>query len=125
MSAADRIVESGGTIIVAAECRDGFPNHGNFRDLLKRADSAEGVDRCIREFDRVLLDQWQVQILTKILLHAEVALYSSLAAAEMAEAFVTPIENFQEAAIEIMRRHGTPCPVAILPDGPLTIPYLV
>ena len=34
MSAAFEVVQPGGLIVVAAECRDGFPDHGEFRDLL-------------------------------------------------------------------------------------------
>ena len=39
MSAAHKIVKEGGTIIVASECSDGLPDHGNFGDILKLANS--------------------------------------------------------------------------------------
>src|SRR5918994_1354049 len=35
MSAAARVVKPGGTIICAAECRDGLPSHGSYRPLLR------------------------------------------------------------------------------------------
>src|SRR5262249_42052034 len=34
MSAAAKIVKAGGTIICAAECRDGIPNHGAYGEIL-------------------------------------------------------------------------------------------
>ena len=34
MSAADQVVRPGGTIVCAAECRDGFPDHGSYREEL-------------------------------------------------------------------------------------------
>ena len=34
MSAAAKVVKPGGLIICAAECRDGFPGHGSYRELL-------------------------------------------------------------------------------------------
>ncbi len=34
MSAAAQIVRPGGVIICAAECRDGFPDHGPYRETL-------------------------------------------------------------------------------------------
>ena len=40
MSAAACIVKPGGTIICAAECRDGIPDHGEYQDLLQRAPQA-------------------------------------------------------------------------------------
>src|SRR4029450_11399567 len=34
MSAASKIVKPGGTIVCAAECRDGLPNHGSYGEVL-------------------------------------------------------------------------------------------
>ena len=34
MSAAAQVVRPGGVIVAAAECRDGFPEHGGYRELL-------------------------------------------------------------------------------------------
>ena len=39
MSAASRIVRPGGSIIVAAECWDGIPEHGEYANLLRTAQS--------------------------------------------------------------------------------------
>ncbi|MGB9864320.1 MAG: hypothetical protein ACPLPQ_11005 [Candidatus Saccharicenans sp.] len=41
MSAAARIVKPKGIIIMAAECWDGIPNHGEFKRLLWEASSPE------------------------------------------------------------------------------------
>ena len=42
MSAASEIVRPGGTIICAAECRDGLPDHGPYGRLLRRGPIAGG-----------------------------------------------------------------------------------
>ena len=34
MSAAAKVVKPGGTIVCAAECRDGLPNHGSYGEVL-------------------------------------------------------------------------------------------
>ena len=39
MSAAAQVVRPGGTIVCAAECRDGFPDHGSYREELTAAAS--------------------------------------------------------------------------------------
>ena len=39
MSAAAKIVKTGGTIICAAECRDGLPSHGSYGAVLASAPS--------------------------------------------------------------------------------------
>ena len=45
MSAAATVVEPGGTIVCAAECRDGFPDHGSYREVLASAASPRGAAR--------------------------------------------------------------------------------
>src|SRR6478736_9677374 len=39
MSAAAQVVQPGGTIVLAAACEDGFPDHGSFREVLSSAAS--------------------------------------------------------------------------------------
>ena len=54
MSAAAKVVKPGGLIVCAAECRDGFPGHGSYRELLERARLAARVparDRAVRPRD--------------------------------------------------------------------------
>ena len=43
MSAAYQVVRPGGTIVCAAECRDGFPDHGSYRQVLASADSPKAL----------------------------------------------------------------------------------
>ena len=43
MSAAATIVKPGGLIICAAECRDGFPDHGSFREVLASAETPQAL----------------------------------------------------------------------------------
>ena len=45
LAAAERVVADGGTIVLAAECADGLPDHGSFADLLGRATTAAGPAR--------------------------------------------------------------------------------
>jgi nickel-dependent lactate racemase len=124
MSAAARIVEPGGEIVVVSECRDGFPDHGDFRSFLEAAESPEALDRAIRDLPKPQLDQWQVQILARIQRHARVSVYSTMNPGELRSAGFQPIANLQEYVNETLRKRGNGCRVAVLPDGPLTIPYL-
>ena len=45
MSAAAQVVKYGGTIVCAAECRDGFPDHGSFRNELTQQPTPEKLPR--------------------------------------------------------------------------------
>lgn len=124
ISAAAQIVRPGGLILAAAECADGFPEHGNFkRRLFAHASAAEMLETILRpgfsEFD-----QWQAQLLALILRQARVGLHSQLDPAEVRRAHLEPIADLRAALWAELRRIGTDSPVAVLPEGPLTIPYL-
>ena len=43
MSAAAKIVKSGGTIVCAAECRDGLPSHGSYGAILRSQPTPEAL----------------------------------------------------------------------------------
>ncbi|MCA9987326.1 MAG: nickel-dependent lactate racemase, partial [Anaerolineales bacterium] len=62
MSAAAQIVKDGGSIIVAAACEDGVPEHGLYGTLLKEAGSPARVLEMIAAPGFSKQDQWQIQI---------------------------------------------------------------
>ena len=62
MSAAAQVVKSGGLIICVAECRDGFPEHGLYRELLFSYETPQAMLNAIQASPTTLADQWQVQI---------------------------------------------------------------
>lgn len=125
MAAAARIVTPGGLILTAARCNDGFPAHGNFRRLIEESRSArELLDRILTP-GFAMLDQWQAQYLAMILLKARVALFSELSDADVRRAHLTPVHDLRAALDAELARLGRDTPIAILPEGPLTIPYLM
>ena len=71
MSAAVKIVKDGGTIICAAECRDGIPNHGAYGELLAARPSPRELLDMIMSPGFSSPDQWQVQIQAQIQLKGE------------------------------------------------------
>ena len=52
MSAAFQVVRPGGSIVCAAECRDGFPDHGSYREVLASAASPQALLDAIAARDR-------------------------------------------------------------------------
>src|SRR2546430_15033462 len=59
MSAAAKVVRSGGTIICAAECRDGIPNHGAYGEILASGSSPRELLAMIETPGYSRPDQWQ------------------------------------------------------------------
>jgi nickel-dependent lactate racemase len=62
MSAAAEVVRPGGTIICAAECRDGLPDDGSYGRLLHAGKSPADLLERIAASPVTIPDQWQVQI---------------------------------------------------------------
>jgi len=123
MSAAARIVKPGGMIILAAECSDGLPHGSHFEKLLRRAKSPAELIALISTPGFRATDQWSAQIQAIIQQNAEVLLYSSLSDELVQGAHLTPCRDI--SATVAGRLAGRPSArVAVLPQGPLTIPYL-
>jgi lactate racemase len=121
MSAAAQVVRPGGTIVCLAECRDGFPDHGMFRARLVSSRSPAELLGSITEGRATQMDQWQLQILAKILLKAKVVMSTSfLGDEELKQSHLGHTANVSELA----RTLGEGASVCALPEGPQTIPYL-
>lgn len=125
MSAAALVVRPGGAIIAAAECSDGLPNHGNYKDILQMADSPRHVLDLIENPSFAMLDQWQVQVQAKIQIKARVYLKNSyLDPAQVRAAMLEPIEDIAATVEQLKKEYGSDATICVLPQGPQTIPYL-
>jgi nickel-dependent lactate racemase len=124
MSAAAQIALEGGFILAAAQCDDGFPSHGNFRKLLFDHDSPQALLRTILAPGFSLYDQWEAQLLALILMKARVGLRSDIPPDEVRRAHLEPVDDIRARIGGELNRIGMDAPIAVLPEGPQTIPYL-
>ena len=125
MSAAAKIVKEGGTIICAAECRDGIPDHGAYGQILASGRSPRELLDMIESPGYSRPDQWQVQIQAQVQLKAEVLLKSDrLSPDQVRAAHFEPIDDISIAADRALRRTGSNSTLCVLPQGPQTIPYI-
>ena len=125
MCAADTITAPGGLIITASRCNNGFPNHGPFREQLLRYNSPEEGINAISTPGFAESDQWQSQKLFQILKNCRIQLYSDMNPSDVRSAHLEPVSDIRQAIDAELRRINNPdTPVAVMPEGPLTIPYL-
>lgn len=123
LSAASRIVEKGGSIIIASECRSGIPGGSHFEKLLERDISSALLLDDIMHRKTAAYDEWQVQILLQIIRHCSVFLYSSMGPELQTKTRIAFIDDIERKMEALRTRAGFEAmPVAILPMGPLTIP---
>ncbi|MCP4640505.1 MAG: nickel-dependent lactate racemase [bacterium] len=124
MSAAARVVEQSGCIIMAAECSDGVPDHGNFGQMLHAAEGIEDMGQRLQAMTEPALDMWQVQVLLRIRQRCDVALFSSLTPEAVTACHLERVTDLEQGVYDRIRALGRRVPVAVMPEGPLTIPYL-
>ena len=124
MSAAAQVVAPQGYIATAARCNDGFPSHGNFRTLLMEHDSPEALLYTILAPGFLLYDQWEAQMLANIQQKARVGLLSELPDEDVCRAHLEPIHDIAAVVTREIARRGPDAAIAVLPEGPMTIPYL-
>jgi nickel-dependent lactate racemase len=125
MSAAATVLKPGGMIVCAAECRDGFPNHGQYRELLLSQRSPRELIDAIVSSRSVIPDQWQVQVQANIQTRATVVMYTDyLSDEELAEVHLAQTRDIAATVREELERRGPGATVCVLPEGPQTIPRL-
>lgn len=124
MSAAHKIVKEGGSIIIASECSDGLPDHGNYSKIFEMADSPQALLDLINNPDFKLFDQWQVQKQAVIQVWADVYVYSKLEDEQVLGTMLKPTHDIEKTVEDLKKKYGENMTIAILPLGPLTIPYV-
>jgi len=121
MSAAAKVVKPGGLIVCAAECRDGFPGHGSYRELLERHASPREFLQAIGQSDHVTPDQWQVQIQYSVQDHARLVMHTGHLSDE--ELRAVHLEQTRDISATVAAE-GDAATVCVLPEGPQTIAYV-
>jgi nickel-dependent lactate racemase len=125
MSAAHKIVKPGGTILCLAECSDGVPDHGNYAKILQMADTPAQLLQMIEDPEFQMFDQWQVQKQAVIQTWADVYVHSALSDEVIQRCMYIPAPDLIHTILKLQEKYGSDMSVAVLPQGPLTIPYVV
>jgi nickel-dependent lactate racemase len=125
MSAAAQVVREGGTIIIAADCWDGIPDHGLYSQLLREADDPKTLLDTICAPGFLKQDQWQAQVQAQIQLKADVYVYTdNLTDEQVQTALLKPSHSLEATVTELLNKYGPQAKICVLPEGPQTIPYL-
>jgi len=125
MSAAAQIVKQGGAIIVAADCWDGIPEHGQYKRLLFEAADPGMLLKRVRADDCACQDAWQAQIHARVCEKADVYLFShNLTDEQIGRALLQPCRDIAGTLERLLRVYGRDASICVLPEGPQTIPYI-
>jgi len=125
MAAAARVVVPGGTIVCAAECRDGLPAGSAYARLLAEAPSPAALAARILASPHTAPDQWQVQIQARIQREARVLVKADgVTADELGRCHLEPAPDASAAVAEALERAGAGARVCVLPAGPHAIAWV-
>ncbi len=124
MSAGARILKENGLLVLACECREGLPADSPLDRLMRSAQSPEEILTLLASPGFRRPEQWQAQIQALIQRHADVRVFSSLAEETIRSAHLTPCDDIAKTVKEHLEAQAPDARIAVLPQGPLTIPYL-
>jgi nickel-dependent lactate racemase len=124
MSAGARVLKQGGTLVMACECSDGVPTGSSFDQILRTAANPEEMLFRLTS-SSVQPEQWQAQIQALIQRKATILLHSSLSDEQVRAAHLTPCPDIQSTVTQFLTVRSNGTRIGVLPQGPLTIPYLI
>ena len=126
MSAAVQVVREGGSILVAAQCWDGIPDHGHYGRLLKEASSPAELLARIEAPGFSCPDSWQAQMQARIQGQADVYVRADgLTDEQIRRCLLRPCRRIEETLEGVLANEtGRKPTVCVLPEGPVTIPYI-
>ena len=114
-----------GTLICIAECRDGIPDHGYFFETLSQPIKPTQILENIKNSKTNTQDQWQTQILCKILSKAKVMIKTTgVSDNKLRLCHLEPISDLQKTINKITSEFRGSEKICALPEGPMTIPIV-
>ena len=118
MCAAEATLPEGGVIIEVAGCADGHGGEGFYRSISQN-DPAAFERQCAQTpKEDTLADQWESQILSRILSHHPVIMVTDLCDHQMIrDMHMTPASAVDEALEIAFSLKGADAKVAVIPDG--------
>jgi len=125
MRAADQVVRPGGSIVIAASCWDGIPEHGLYGKLLRETRSPRELLDKIRAPGFLEQDQWQAHI--QALIQQKAAIYvrsDGLTDDQVRNALLIPSRRVEETIEDLLKEYGRGASICVMPEGPQTIPYV-
>jgi len=118
MTAAEATCKKGGVIIIASECSDGHGGNYFYNTFAKAKAVHDVIDEIIaRNRDETIPDQWESQILARILLKHEVIMVTNASkkiVENMHMKWAANVEEAIEMADEMLGNRGK---ITIIPDG--------
>ncbi len=126
MAIGEMAVKKNGTIISVNECADGIGGgQEEFKELLYSDMVPEEIYKKLLNKEIVVPDQWETQVLTRIMMMAEIFIVSKMKENEIGNIGLKHAKTVEEAIKKSLNKHGYKAKILILPNGPQVLPILL
>jgi len=115
-------VKPGGTIILLAECTEGY-GEPIFEQWIKEAESPEDIIKRIKE--KFVLGGHKAYSISRVVKEVEVILISSLPPEKVRKLFFIPMKNISPAIDYVKNKYGENFQAYVLPSGNTVVPQLI
>jgi nickel-dependent lactate racemase len=115
-------VKPGGTIILTAECLEGY-GEGTFEKWIEEANTPDDIIKRLK--NKFVLGGHKAYAIAKAVKEVEVILISSLPQDKIRKLFFIPMENISQALNYIKDKYGEDFQAYILPSGNTVVPQLI
>lgn len=123
MALGELAVKEGGYIISVNEMSDGV-GHEKFRELLFCGRTPKEIYNDIVSEKIKVADQWEIQILTRVLQKARIIVVSNLSEDQIGNIGLIYAKTIEDAIKTALNELGQNAKILVLPDGPLVLPKL-
>lgn len=126
MAIGEMAVKKNGTIISVNECADGIGGgQDEFKELLFSDMPPEEIYEKVLNKEIVVPDQWEIQVLTRIMMMADIYIVSKMKEDEIGNIGLKHAKTVEEAIEKSLNKHGSKAKILILPNGPQILPILL
>ena len=125
ISVAARIARDGGSIVLVTGCEKGLPDYGEYSTIMREADTPQDLLAKIHHPGYSKQDQWDAQIQAQICQRLKLYIYSDgLRDEEIKSVFGIPCRDVEEIISALLKEYGAEARIAVIPTGPLSVPYI-
>ena len=119
MTAAEAVCKEGGVIIMVSACNDGHDGKSFYENMANAKSPEEVLNRVMKtERNETIPDQWEFQILARILKKHTVILVSDLCDPEMIKKMhMQHAYTFEKALKMAFKIKGSDADITVIPDG--------
>ena len=125
MAIGEMVVKKGGSIISVNECTDGIGiGQDKFKELIFSEMPPKVIYKKILSKEIIVPDQWEIQILARVLMKADIFVVSKLKEKEIGNIGLKYAETVENALKVCLNEYGKRASILVLPNGPQVLPLL-